>query len=72
MAVIVAFTVWWCCPCSVRVYEHGGQPDRRIIRSHRVSHVIGWVALIADAALGAALRSLAAVVASRTPRVTRF
>ena len=67
MAVIVAFTVWVVLPVFIRVYESmAGSLTAGSSAAIAASVVIGWVALIMTL-LGAAA-TVAAVVASRTPR----
>ena len=67
MAVIVAFTVWVVLPVFIRVYESmAGSLTAGSSAAIAASVVIGWVALIVTL-LGAAA-TVAAVVASRTPR----
>lgn len=67
MAVIVAFTVWVVLPVFIRVYESmAGSLTAGSSTAIAASVVIGWVALIVTL-LGAAA-TVAAVVASRTPR----
>lgn len=67
MAVIVAFTVWVVLPVFIRVYESmAGSLTAGSSAAIAASVAIGWVALIVTL-LGAAA-TVAAVVASRTPR----
>lgn len=67
MAVIVAFTVWVVLPVFIRVYESmAGSLIAGSSAAIAASVAIGWVALIVTL-LGAAA-TVAAVVASRTPR----
>lgn len=67
MAVIIAFTVWVVLPVFVDVYESlAGSLTAGSSASIAASIAIGWVAL-AVTIIGAAL-TVAAVIASRTPR----
>lgn len=67
MAVIVAFTVWVVLPVFIHVYEGmAGSLTAGSSAAIAASIAIGWVALIVTL-LGAAA-TVAAVIASRTPR----